>query len=303
MAILLLIILAAGWQQLSVVTGFNVNKEFQITESSDSVIRVLSWNVSRWDERNKEIRGGISFRPLMLDFIQMQDADILCLQEFFECSNPEYFQATIPAIKAMGYEYYYFYPTSILRGGDFKYGLCIFSRFPFIDTSGLNPYKSIHSEGVAFADIKVNSTVIRIFTTHLESPGLNKDDYNSNGTAKLSRTVFSKIKSSYDIKNKQADFVRSQADASPYPAIICADVNDVPNSYAYFKVRGNKKDVFLEKGAGLGRTLRYISPTLRIDYIFTDPRLKVLSYYREKLPYSDHYPLVTDLQLQNITTK
>ena len=56
---------------------------------------------------------------------------------------------------------------------------------------------------------------------------------------------------------------------------MTGDLNDVPNSYTYFKVRGVFKDAFLEKGYGIGRTFRSLSPTLRIDYIFTDPRFKV----------------------------
>jgi endonuclease/exonuclease/phosphatase family metal-dependent hydrolase len=85
---------------------------------------------------------------------------------------------------------------------------------------------------------------------------------------------------------------------SPYPVILAADLNDVPNSYTYFTVRGTLQDAFLQQGYGLGRTFRGLSPTLRIDYILADRRFAVQQFKRVKKDYSDHYMLVTDLQLQ-----
>ena len=85
---------------------------------------------------------------------------------------------------------------------------------------------------------------------------------------------------------------------SPYPVIVTADLSDVPNSYTYFTVRGTLQDAFLQKGYGIGRTFRGLSPTLRIDYIFADPRFSVQQFKRVKKDYSDHYMLVADLQLQ-----
>ncbi|MBK7123675.1 MAG: hypothetical protein IPH68_13225 [Chitinophagaceae bacterium] len=57
--------------------------------------------------------------------------------------------------------------------------------------------------------------------------------------------------------------------------MICGDFNDVPNSYTYFTLKGNLQDAFLKKGSGFGRTLNFISPTLRIDYILADKELEI----------------------------
>jgi endonuclease/exonuclease/phosphatase family metal-dependent hydrolase len=94
----------------------------------------------------------------------------------------------------------------------------------------------------------------------------------------------------------QADIIDQVRNNSPYPVVLTGDLNDVPNSYTYFKVRGSFKDAFLEKGYGIGRTFRSLSPTLRIDYIFTDPRFSVVQFKREKKDYSDHYMIVTDIR-------
>jgi endonuclease/exonuclease/phosphatase family metal-dependent hydrolase len=104
-----------------------------------------------------------------------------------------------------------------------------------------------------------------------------------------------KLKRGVVIRSVQADIISSLVADSPYPVVLAADLNDVPNSYTYFTVRGSLQDAFLQKGYGLGRTFRGLSPTLRIDYIFADPRLRVRQFKRVKKDYSDHYMLVTDL--------
>ena len=75
------------------------------------------------------------------------------------------------------------------------------------------------------------------------------------------------LKTPWVCSGYQADTVRKQLDASPYPLVICGDFNDVPNSYTYFHIRGKLQDAFIAKCFGIGRTYMHISPTLRIDYI------------------------------------
>jgi endonuclease/exonuclease/phosphatase family metal-dependent hydrolase len=81
--------------------------------------------------------------------------------------------------------------------------------------------------------------------------------------------------------------------------VLTGDFNDVPNSYTYFTVNGsNLQDAFLKKGFGIGRTYSYLSPTLRIDYIFTTKDFSILQFNRVVKDYSDHYMLVADMQLK-----
>ena len=96
----------------------------------------------------------------------------------------------------------------------------------------------------------------------------------------------------------KTSFVRDELDHSPYPSVLCGDFNDVPNSYTYFQIRGNRQDAFLKRGGGIGRTYASISPTLRIDYIFADPRFSVVQCKKVEVSYSDHYPVIADLVLK-----
>jgi endonuclease/exonuclease/phosphatase family metal-dependent hydrolase len=74
----------------------------------------------------------------------------------------------------------------------------------------------------------------------------------------------------------------------------------VPNSYTYFKSKGDLQDAFLKKGHSIGRTFRYLSPTLRIDYILADKQLEVAQFNRVIAPYSDHYPVIADFKIPGV---
>ena len=111
------------------------------------------------------------------------------------------------------------------------------------------------------------------------------------------KSIVNKLGMGYKFRGQQADIVRKHLDESPYPAIVCGDFNDVPNSYTYFQIKGNRQDVFVRKGNGIGRSFTAISPTLRIDYILADKKFDVLQYNRSLVPWSDHYPVVADLKL------
>ena len=98
-------------------------------------------------------------------------------------------------------------------------------------------------------------------------------------------------------RGSQVDQAYPLIDKSPYPPIVCLDMNDVPTSYAYWKIRGNLNDAFLEKGFGIGRTFSSLLPTLRIDYIFAHPAMEVAQMATLNLRFSDHLPVIADFRL------
>jgi endonuclease/exonuclease/phosphatase family metal-dependent hydrolase len=157
-----------------------------------------------------------------------------------------------------------------------------------------------------FTDIKYNNDTIRLYTTHLQSNLLNKNDFERLNKIKSgddsivsnSKSILSKLKRGSINRGIQAKVIDEVVDVAPYPVLLCADLNDVPNSYTYFTVRGDLQDAFLRKGAGIGRTYASVSPTLRIDYIFTDERFKVKQFNRIVKRLSDHYMLVADVELK-----
>jgi endonuclease/exonuclease/phosphatase family metal-dependent hydrolase len=264
---------------------------------------VVTWNVARFIEIKKNNDDGSRMRLKMMDQLKQQNADIICLQEFYTAKRKDYYDNLDYIQKNLNYPYYYF---DFNEDGSKQYfSSVIFSRLPIID-SGIVIYPRPSSpEALLHADVKFNGDTIRIFTSHLQSVRFGKEDYErineirnyDDGIVSNSRTIFSKLKRGFVNRSIQANSIRQQVKKSPYPVILCGDFNDIPNSYTYFTVRGNMKDAFLERGSGIGRTFNSISPTLRIDYILVSKKISVLQFNRTVKNSSDHYMLTADLKL------
>jgi endonuclease/exonuclease/phosphatase family metal-dependent hydrolase len=206
-------------------------------------------------------------------------------------------------LENMGFRYHYFYPSASRFEGLFQSGVTILSKYPMIDSGQLSYGKKTAAERLIYTDIKVRDQVFRVFTSHLESVLFQPKDYrglsqikNADDSAwEASKNIVSKLKRAYKFRSEQAKIIRQHINDSPFPVIICGDFNDIPNSYTYFKIKGELHDAFLKKGSGIGRTFRHLSPTLRIDYIFADKKFDIKQFTRLKVPYSVHYPIITDL--------
>jgi len=296
-----LVVLLAGYKSINVSWAFNAPSAFQYQKKPNQ-IRIASWNVARFLEWKRNNNEKSQTRLKMLDQIQKQDPDILCLEEFFHSPDSAFYN-NISEIKAMGYPYHYF---SYDPDGDKQFiGAAIFSKYPMLDTGLVRYFRPSMTEALVHADIKVNDDTIRVFATHLQSVQFRQKDYEAIdeiATAKdslidNSKTVLAKLRKAMSLRSSQADVARQIMDDSPYPTIFCGDLNDTPNSYTYFTIRDDMQDAFLKKGFGIGRTFSSLSPTLRIDYILTDKKIKVIQFKKAILQYSDHYPLVADIQL------
>jgi endonuclease/exonuclease/phosphatase family metal-dependent hydrolase len=295
-----------GYKDIRALTGFHFGAGFNMAKSENS-IRVLTWNVNWFEERSKGKNGENHPRRSMLEFLRKQDADIMCFQEFLEPVSGPY--SNVKDIIALNYPYYY-RVTDYGRRSNYRVGVAIFSRFPITDSIQIKypgPETLRAAESLIACDINIKGTTIRVFTTHLQSVLLQKKDYRDleiirnadDSTIGASKSIVKKLKRGYASRAVQADIVRNQADSSKYPEIICGDFNDVPDSYAYFHIKGDRQDAFIAKGSGIGRTFTNISPTLRIDYILPDQQFKVLQCKRLLAPWSDHYPVMADLQISD----
>ena len=302
--------LLLGFTNIHSFLAFHLGRGFRPDRPPHS-LRILTWNVRSFDEFIGRKNGSLEHRPKMMEFIGSQHADILCLQEFYDSHNPKESAANISYIQQrLQYPYYLFSRDYRQYANLYEAGVIIFSKYPIIDSSNLNflrPDGGHASESLISADIRVGEDTLRIFTTHLQSVLFrNKDFHNiaiienvNDSILQASRSIVKKLRYAFRERGNQAEQVRAQLDKSPYPSVICGDFNDVPNSYTYFKIRDGWQDAFIKKGFGIGRTYAYLSPTLRIDYILPDPHFDVLQCRKFPLPYSDHHPVVADLQLSH----
>jgi endonuclease/exonuclease/phosphatase family metal-dependent hydrolase len=301
-ALIVLLLLMAGWKSVTVLFAFHPPAVFH-QEKNAGVLRVVTWNVARFIELKRNDNQGSKIRAQMMEQLQQQQADVLCLQEFFTSNNPGYYNNIRYIQQELGYPYYYFSYDE--DGKNSFYSSVIFSRLPIVDTEKLYFPRPGLSEALLRADVKFNGDTVSIFTTHLQSVQFRKTDYDKiekiqtgqDSLLQNSKAILAKLKLAAAYRHQQARVVQQTMQKCPHPKIFMGDLNDVPASYTYFTVRSGMRDAFLERGTGLGRTFAGISPTLRIDYVFTDPRFTVQQFNRVVKKLSDHYMLVADLQL------
>ena len=301
-ALISAVALLVSIKSISVFFAFHIPEKFADTKQTGS-IRVASWNVARFIEMKRNNNKGSQTRLQMMDLIGRQNADIFCMQEFFHSNDSAWYPNLPYILTHFNYPYYYY---SHDNDGDNHFiGSIIFSRYPIIDSGMVRYPRPTLPEALMYADIRINDDTIRVYTTHLQSLQFKKSDYERIDRLKGaegevvsdSKTIFSKLRTGITYRKIQADIVKQVLEDSPYPFLFCADLNDVPNSYTYYTVKGDLQDAFLKKGFGIGRTFSALAPTLRIDYIFADKNFKIDQFRRVIKNYSDHYLILSDLRL------
>ncbi|PWT71492.1 MAG: endonuclease/exonuclease/phosphatase [Bacteroidetes bacterium] len=306
LSLISLFALIIGWTNIHAFLALSPRHSFK-PEKDTSAIRVLTWNVRRWDDFTTKKMGASGHHEAMLQFVKNQNADVLCFQEFYDLLTPK---GTLPNISyiqhQLNYPYYFF--SRDYKSSKYETGVIIFSRYPITGTYKVRYAEDTlkGSESLIMADININGRVARVCTTHLQSVLFRSKDFHDveiiqnveDSMLQASKSLIRKLKRAFGLRGNQADFVRATIDQSAYPVIMCGDFNDVPNSYTYFRIRGNRQDAFIQKGLGIGRTYIHISPTLRIDYILADRKFDILQCRKFPLPFSDHHPVVADLKLK-----
>jgi endonuclease/exonuclease/phosphatase family metal-dependent hydrolase len=275
-------------------------------------IRVMQWNVARWDEMKKYwAPGKKSKRMKMFEYIRQQQVDILCVQEYFESNNIKEFEKNTPYIvDSLGFPYHYFAVDHVRWDSLYKTGVAIFSKYPIVDTFRKRyggPDSLKNNESLIYVDVQVQNQRIRVFTSHLQSMRFGGSDYQklrelketTDSVVEKSKGIVKKFRQAYELRLHQVNIIKPKLDQSKYPEIFCGDFNEVPTSFIYHQLKGDRTDAFTAGGFGIGRTFSSLSPTLRIDYILADPQFEVIQAKRDRVPLSDHFPVIADLRLQN----
>lgn len=314
-SILALICFVIGWKSILAVFAFHIGGDFKFEKKDKEALRIMTWNVRSFTDKYSKYRTpGLNTNQMkMFDLIKEYDPDVLAMQEFFTADSGRYFNSVWHFTKSMGYPYYYFSKEQNRYPHHYS-GTIIFSKYPIIDSAkySLDFSKDDITESLISADIPFKGDTVRIWTAHLQSFGFMQREYQDISKIKneprerldASKNIFNKMKNAFERRGHQADFIRDKLDSSRYPEVFCGDLNDVPNSYTYFTLKGNKKDAFISSNFGFGQTFYSFSsgfmrelPTLRIDYIFADPRFSIIQCDRIPKVFSDHFPVVADIRL------
>ncbi|MDX5321354.1 MAG: endonuclease/exonuclease/phosphatase family protein [Bacteroidota bacterium] len=258
------------------------------TARTENDVLLMSMNVKYFGQTDGKI-----FLDSLLDEFSKENPDIVCFQEFAE--HPDYSkkQASSDKVKKkLGLKY------MIMK--DPKYGspgkgTAIFTRFKPI-RNGYVSFGPGNVNGAIWADLILNEKdTVRVYSCHLQSNNLGRkeefhqqDVQNQEVAVKKSKSIIKRLKVGFEKRSEQVALVCEHMESSPYKIIIAGDMNDTQLSYAYRRIRGEKKDAFVESGKGAGNTYVGPFPSYRIDYIFHDPSFESFNYKNGGNFGSDH---------------
>jgi len=276
-----------------VVLGFNgvrgvVNFGTKNNQGGKQIL-VGTYNIgglTRLNPLSKEYQN-MSIDDLRTFFENHKIPDIICFQEITTKNRK-----TIQTILNLPY----FYQHSSLN-------TCIFSKYPILNSGSINFEKSYNS--AVWADIDISGKKYRVFNIHLQSntvknladKTLSSSEMEAGKKYRSVLKIFSRIKNATLLRVRQSKQVSTLIRKSPYPVLVCGDINDSSQSYVYATISDGLKDSFKESAFGFGSTHNGKMPLLRIDYIFVDSHLTVLSHKVERTLISDHNPVFSTISL------
>ena len=242
-------------------------------------MKIASYNVAMF---GRETSGFMA--QDILSEMKKQKVDIACMQEYNDFAGD----------KRNSDSYKEYFPYMVVGNSD----MVIYSRYPIVKSENI-PFEMTNNSAM-WAEIKYNDQVYRVYNVHLETTGINgalhkAAKQEANGIEVPNNAFMNYVYGKYTVgmiaRSGQANQLAMNMRESEVPVIVCGDFNDVPYSYVYNTMLGDKIDGFKECGSGLMNTFRGGKKQVRIDYIFHDKSMKGISYYKKELSYSDHYPI------------
>lgn len=301
--LLSLIIILLGFNHLNNFIPIRIGKKYDKGQEKkgSNEIKILSFNVHAFNFF--DWYSNSSTAKDILNLIQSEHPDVICLQEYFTSKKLDYQSDYINKLfKETPYQYIQY---SIQNKSNTGYGIATFSKFPIIQKGSMNFRNS--SNKAIYTDLSVNGDTIRIYNNHLQSINFQKRNYDFIDTMKLNydeenireiKDISLKLKTAFVKRSQQVDSISTHIKHCPYPVLVCGDFNDTPVSYTYRKMRKGLKDAFLISGKGIGNTYLGIFPSYRIDYIFHSREFEPMIFEKVEAKLSDHYPIICILNLK-----
>lgn len=256
-------------------------------------IKVISYNVAVLHGGHKHNSQELYLGNNTINWLTKANADIICLQEFYNKPSSEVFNS-VARLKKAGLKYCYFSKSwTVANQGDV--GMAIFSRYPITASATLSRGSRGNNQ-ILHSDIKTPNGIIRVYNVHLESLRIKDRELSDNDTrdeiSRNLRSITRKIKRGYLARVSQLEILEQNLGECPYPIILCGDLNEVPYGNTYFRLRNRMDNAFEEAGKGFGFSLNGKVPFVRIDNQFATDGLEINSFStRTDVPWSDHFPI------------
>lgn len=266
--LLSLIVLGLGYKNVSTLYKFS-----SVDLEEQSSLSVMSYNVRLfnlydWIDVPK-------VEETIQQFVSVENPDIVAFQEFHPHKN----------INFSAYPYKY----ECLLGKKTKYGQAIFSKFKIINKGEIK-FENTHNKAI-YIDVLKESDTLRVYNVHFESLHINPNV--NNLSEQDTELLVKRIGKRFEMQQDQAKKVLEHQQQCGYKKIVLGDFNNTAYSYIYKQFKEEKyQDAFELAGNGFGRTFNFKFFPLRIDFILTDERLKVIQFKNYNHKNSDHYPIL-----------
>lgn len=257
-----------------------------VADAKSNTFKLLTYNVGAFQYSENA-------SSKIAKLIEKEDFDIVCLQEYieFRAKGDENFKKILAV-----------YPYSTV--GD----MTVDSHNRVVTLSKHKIIKSgVASKGkgnnrAIYSDIIIGNDTIRVINAHLASNHISYADKQeidsiSHGlkVEKVKDKIHSldkKVTNNYVIREQMANDIDSVIALTKRRVLVCGDFNDVPVSYVYHKIKGERLSVANEEmGWGYNYTFREAPFYFCIDHVlYQKDGFDCLDYERLRVPYSDHYP-------------
>ena len=283
--------LAAGVQQMTLLfdtPGLNFNSVTIAAPASSTggtVVSAVTWNIQVDDASETHARVAMDMalatspRPQVIAVQEAQTAQFAAYLDELQKQTGQVWHGVFAPLCGLGQW------TGTTCAATYSQGVAIFTSFNIVNSDAMFfPYADCWQSARAGlrAAVDVNGTVLQVFTTHLQHTSGCADDA-------LSRA-------------KSMSMLKTWAAGYSTPQIVGGDFNgqagEVDTTSGMYP---NFADVWTAVGSGAGLTAYLPTPTIRIDYWFTDASMKATPQTVEVIQntgtVSDHLPVKVTIKV------
>jgi endonuclease/exonuclease/phosphatase family metal-dependent hydrolase len=280
-SLLSFMVIVAGYSYINRTIACNFNKE-----KSAEGLKIINYNVRVFNTYAHLQDENMNSSKKMIQWLASSDADILCLEEFYDERKSNVYNT----VKTLGraYSFCHYIPFFAYPDSNSSFGMAIFSRLPIIKKGNIKLSARSNNQ-IIFADIIFQKDTVRIYNIHLQSMSIKDKELSLSGSTW--KDVLKKLKKGAIQRTSQIRALTENIKSCPYPVIVTGDLNDTPYSYSYQTLREKLNNSFEKAGNGLGFSYNG-KLYLRIDQQFASPELNIKRFTtHNEIKYSDHFPL------------
>lgn len=289
-AVLSIAVIALRWSMVGGYIQVGGTSHTPPIEEHPQMVTLMTHNVHQFQGHDIHDQTSDSIAIEFIKLVRKQKPEILCLQEFARCKKVN----VVDSLAVLGYNHYYGARTG---SGDHPIGTAVFSQLPITYVNRIDKQKLL-------VELLKEGQKFRVCCVHMDSYRFDDSDRVEIARARHGevdeklRPTIGKVKETILSHEKEwIDGLKAVVTECTVPLIVAGDMNDIASSWLYCQMKKEMTDCFREKGSGLSITYNGGFPQFRIDMVFHSEGLRTLSYRRLRNDLSDHYPVLTTLEL------